>query len=163
MILTELLNPETPMVAKFLDIPITDVILENWAGMRPNLRLLKSTVVAYFHTTWCRPKSSARNDYSCLVLAVFSEGETKTYLLAPMYRRGNNQRWGASDMACGDRLNPPLPDFRFFSSPPSADEVHALIAQIGFFYVGSETKVIESFGADPVLNFPGMSLCDDSI
>jgi hypothetical protein len=145
------------MVAKFLDIPITDVILENWAGVRPNLRLLKSTVVAYFHTTWCRPKSSARNDYSCLVLAEFSEGETKTYLLAPMYRCGNKQRWGASERECGDRFNPPLPDFRFFSSPPSPGEVNALIAQIGFFNVGSETKVIESFGTDPVLNFPDMS------
>lgn len=145
------------MAAQFLDIPITDVVLENWAGIRPNLRLLKSTVVAYFHTTWCRPKSSARNYYSCLVLAEFAEGNTKAYLVAPMYRCGNKQRWGASDMECGDRLNPPSPDFRFFSSPPTADELRALIAQIEFFYVGPETKVIESFGADPVSNYPGMS------
>ena len=154
---TELFNPEIPMAEKFLDIPISDVILKNWAGMRPNLRLLESTVLAYFHTTWCRPKSSARNDYSCLVLAEFSEGVATTYLVAPMYRCGNKQPWGASEIECGDRLNPPLPDFRFFSSPPTADDVHALIAQIGFFYVGPETKVIASFGADPILNYPGMS------
>lgn len=154
--------PEIPMTTKFSDIPISDVILANWGGIRPDLRLLKTTVIAYFHTTWVRPKSSPRNTYSCLVLAEFSERDTTTYLVAPMYKCGNKQPWGASDIECGDRLDPPLPDYRFFSSPPTADELRDLIAQIGFFYVGTETKVIESFGSDPKLNYPGISCCEDT-
>ncbi len=147
------------MTAKFSDIPITELILANWAGSRPDLRLLRTTVIAYFHTTWVRAKSSPRNTYSCLVLAEFAEQETATYLVAPVYKCGNKQPWGASDIECGDRLNPPLPDYRFFSAPPTADELRKFIAQIGFFHVGAETKVIESFCSFPKLNFPNMDSC----
>ncbi len=110
-------SADLQMATKFSDIPIADLILANWAGARPDLRLLKTTVIAYFHTTWVRPKSSPRNTYSCLVLAEFAEKEAATYLVAPVYKCGNKQPWGASDIECGDRLNPPLPDYRFFSAP----------------------------------------------
>lgn len=152
-------SAEIQMATKFSHIPIADLILANWAVTRPDLRLLKTTVISYFHTTWVRPKSSPRNTYSCLVLAEFAEKEGATYLVAPVYKCGNKQPWGASDIECGDRLNPRLPDYRFFSAPPTADELSDLIAQIGFFLVDAETKVIESFGADPKLNFPNMDSC----
>ena len=145
------------MSTHFSEIPIDDVVRANWGRTRPNLRLLKTTVLAYFHTSWVRPKSSPRSTYSCLVLAEFTESETTTYLIAPMYKVGNKQRWGASDIECGDRSRPPLPDYRFFLTPPTAHEIRDLVAQIGFFSIGAETKVIESFCADPALNFPGMS------
>ena len=152
---------EMTLTAKFLDIPIAEVVLANWGGVSPDLRLLKTTVIAYFHTSWVRQKSSPRSTYSCLVLAEFSQRNATTYLVAPIYKVGNKQGWGASDIECGDRLNPPLPDYRFYSSPPTAEELRDLIAQIGFFNVGTETKVIESFGADPELTFPTVSCGDD--
>ncbi|NHZ64771.1 hypothetical protein [Massilia genomosp. 1] len=133
----------------FSGIPIADVVLANWAGLRAGLRLLETSVIAYRHTVWVIPRSSPRNRYACLVLATFAEGDATTYLLAPIYKCGNKGRWGASDIECGDSLHPPLPDYQFYPSPPAIGELRDFTAQIGFFFDGSDTELIESFGFEP--------------
>jgi hypothetical protein len=137
------------MNINFSEIPIADVVLNNWAYLRPDLQLLETSVVAYHQTSWVRPKSSPRNNYACLVLAKFADQEMTTYLLAPIYKVGKNGRWGASAIECGERLYQPQPDYQFYSSPPTIEELSDFTIRIGFFREGDQTEVIESFGFKP--------------
>ncbi len=136
------------MAVNFAHIPVAEVFLATWLGGRPELRLLDTRVVAYLHSAWVRPKSSPRYAFDCLVLAKFTEGDTTQFLLAPIHKMGSQGSWGVYEMECGDRYSPPMPDFQYFSSLPSKEQVRDFIEKIGFFDIGSETTVIESIGRD---------------